>query len=383
MNWNLMKLSNVAQFIRGVTFEKSVQESVLNDSNLPLLRAGNIQTELDTKNDLIYVPISAVSKEQILQNGDIVICLSSGSSQVVGKSAPLEQDWRGTVGGFCGIVRPKNNINAEYLAYWMRSPSFIEWRDEQARGANIQNLRFSELGILEIAVPCANKQRHIAAKLKAQLAAVEEARQAAQQQIDELTNLANAVIRESLNHPEMEIVSLGDVLNEVKQGIGKGWANYPVLGATRSGLAPAKEPVGKNPERYKPVFHGTVFYNPMRILIGSIAMVDADDEPGITSPDYVAIRGREGLVDSRWFYYWLRSPAGEHCITSLARGAVRERMLFNRLAEGEAAFPPFAVQQKASRILTEIRPMKTHVEAQLREIERLPARLLAEAFGES
>ena len=383
MNWNLMKLSNVAQFIRGVTFEKSVQESVLNDSNLPLLRAGNIQTELDTKNDLIYVPISAVSKEQILQNGDIVICLSSGSSQVVGKSAPLEQDWRGTVGGFCGIVRPKNNINAEYLAYWMRSPSFIEWRDEQARGANIQNLRFSELGILEIAVPCANKQRHIAAKLKAQLAAVEEARQAAQQQIDELTNLANAVIRESLNHPEMEIVSLGDVLNEVKQGIGKGWANYPVLGATRSGLAPAKEPVGKNPERYKPVFHGTVFYNPMRILIGSIAMVDADDEPGITSPDYVAIRGREGLVDSRWFYYWLRSPAGEHCITSLARGAVRERMLFNRLAEGVAAFPPFAVQQKASRILTEIRPMKTHVEAQLREIERLPARLLAEAFGES
>ena len=383
MNWNLMKLSNVAQFIRGVTFEKSVQESVLNDSNLPLLRAGNIQTELDTKNDLIYVPISAVSKEQILQNGDIVICLSSGSSQVVGKSAPLEQDWRGTVGGFCGIVRPKNNINAEYLAYWMRSPSFIEWRDEQARGANIQNLRFSELGILEIAVPCANKQRHIAAKLKAQLAAVEEARQAAQQQIDEFTNLANAVIRESLNHPEMEIVSLGDVLNEVKQGIGKGWANYPVLGATRSGLAPAKEPVGKNPERYKPVFHGTVFYNPMRILIGSIAMVDADDEPGITSPDYVAIRGREGLVDSRWFYYWLRSPAGEHCITSLARGAVRERMLFNRLAEGVAAFPPFAVQQKASRILTEIRPMKTHVEAQLREIERLPARLLAEAFGES
>ena len=382
MNWNLMKLSNVAQFIRGVTFEKSVQESVLNDSNLPLLRAGNIQTELDTKNDLIYVPISAVSKEQILQNGDIVICLSSGSSQVVGKSAPLEQDWRGTVGGFCGIVRPKNNINAEYLAYWMRSPSFIEWRDEQARGANIQNLRFSELGILEIAVPCANKQRHIAAKLKAQLAAVEEARQAAQQQIDELTNLANAVIRESLNHPEMEIVSLGDVLNEVKQGIGKGWANYPVLGATRSGLAPAKEPVGKNPERYKPVFHGTVFYNPMRILIGSIAMVDADDEPGITSPDYVAIRGREGLVDSRWFYYWLRSPAGEHCITSLARGAVRERMLFNRLAEGVAAFPPFAVQQKASRILAEIRPMKTHVEAQLREIELIPARLLATDFGD-
>ena len=109
----------------------------------------------------------------------------------------------------------------------------------------------------------------------------------------------------------------------------------------------SKEPVGKNPERYKPVFHGTVFYNPMRILIGSIAIVDDNDEPGITSHDYVALQGREGLMDSRWFYYWLRPPAGEQCIASLARGgAVRERMLFNRLAEGEAAFPPFPCNKK-------------------------------------
>ena len=167
---------------------------------------------------------------------------------------------------------------------------------------------------------------------------------------------------------------------EVKQGVGSGWADFPVLGATRDGLAPAKEPVGKSPERYKPVTVGTVFYNPMRILIGSIAMVDEGDAPGITSPDYVALRGREGLVDSRWFYYWLRSPGGQRCIASLARGAVRERMLFNRLAEGEIALPPYLVQQAASRALAELRPMKAAIEARLREIERLPQRLLAQVF---
>ena len=41
----------------------------------------------------------------------------------------------------------------------------------------------------------------------------------------------------------------------------------------------------------------------MRIMISSIAFVDNDDEPGITSPDYVALRGKTGLVDSRWFYF--------------------------------------------------------------------------------
>jgi len=30
-------------------------------------------------------------------------------------------------------------------------------------------------------------------------------------------------------------------------------------------------------------------------MIGSIAFVDDDDEPGITSPDYVALRGKAGV----------------------------------------------------------------------------------------
>lgn len=141
-------------------------------------------------------------------------------------------------------------------------------------------------------------------------------------------------------HTDTETTVIGEVLEEVKKGIGATWAQYPVLGATRAGLALAKEPVGKVPGRYKPVFTGSVFYNPMRIMIGSIAMVDEDDEPGITSPDYVVLKGRADRVDSRWFYYWLRSPYGEQCIASLARGAVRERMLFNRLAEGEIELPP-------------------------------------------
>jgi type I restriction enzyme S subunit len=170
---------------------------------------------------------------------------------------------------------------------------------------------------------------------------------------------------------------LGDVLVEIKSGIGDDWAKYPVLGATRGGLAPAKEPPGKNPERYKPVFPGTIFYNPMRILIGSIAFVDDEDEPGITSPDYVVLRGKEGKVDSRWFYHWLRSPAGEKCISSLARGAVRERMLFNRLAEAQVDLPDFDTQLRVSKALVEVRRMRESLQSQLRELDLLPQRIVA------
>ncbi|MEZ5752691.1 MAG: hypothetical protein R3D60_12235 [Paracoccaceae bacterium] len=173
---------------------------------------------------------------------------------------------------------------------------------------------------------------------------------------------------------------MGEVLDEVKQGIGADWASHPVLGATRDGLAPAKEPPGKQAHKYKPAVPGTVFYNPMRILIGSIAMVDEDDTPGITSPDYVVLRGKPGVVDSRWFYYWLRSPLGANCIQYLARGAVRERMLFNRLAEGEIALPSFADQQRASAALKELKPLKRALEARLAEINLLPQKILSAAF---
>jgi type I restriction enzyme S subunit len=118
----------------------------------------------------------------------------------------------------------------------------------------------------------------------------------------------------------------------------------------------------------------------MRILIGSIAFVDEDDAPGITSPDYVALQGKPNAVDSRWFYYWLRSPLGVQCINSLARGAVRERMLFNRLAEGGIDLPEFSVQQRASAALKELRPLRAALETQLCEIDLFPQKILAQAF---
>jgi len=234
---------------------------------------------------------------------------------------------------------------------------------------------------LLIPAPPITEQRRIAARLKAQLAEVEKVRQAVKEQLSEASKLADVIIFDSLNKNNVENHALGDVLEEVKWGIGKDWAKYPVLGATREGLAPAKEPPGKKPERYKPAFPGTVFYNPMRILIGSIAFVDDDDEPGITSPDYVVLKGRDGLVDSRWFYYWLRSTLGKQCINSLARGAVRERMLFNRLAEGKIELPNYDIQRKASKALTELKPLRMAIEKKLSEINLLPGEILSQAFS--
>ncbi len=310
---------------------------------------------------------------------ETILVAMYGQGKTRGQSAILKVP--ATINQACFAVLPNETWEPEYLFLWLNA-NYQNLRElSEDRGGNQANLNGSLLKSLRVPAPEKPVQRQIAARLKAQLAEVDKARLAAEAQLDEITNLANAIIRQSVEHPDTTTAHLGDTLDEVKQGIGPAWADYPVLGATRAGLALAKEPVGKQPGRYKPVQCGTVFYNPMRIMIGSIAMVDEDDTPGITSPDYVVLRGKPGMVDSRWFYYWLRSPFGESCIASLARGAVRERMLFNRLAEGEIELPPYDVQITASKALAELRPMRRAVEGQLREINLLPEKILAKAFN--
>jgi type I restriction enzyme S subunit len=263
---------------------------------------------------------------------------------------------------------------------WLYLQYSQENLQKKGQGSTFEAISGDDLNEFEIPNIELDKQRQIAARLKAQLAEVVTARLAAQVQLLEIANLANAIVMDSVgNHPTMGY-SLGDVLVEVKRGIGASWSSYPVLGATRDGLAPAKEAPGKQATKYKPVLPGTVFYNPMRILIGSIAFVDDDDETGITSPDYVVLQGRPEQIDSRWFYYWLRSPLGVACINSLARGAVRERMLFNRLAEGEIQLPDFSIQQRASIALKELKSLRQAINKQLREIDLLPQKILAQAF---
>lgn len=153
------------------------------------------------------------------------------------------------------------------------------------------------------------------------------------------------------------------------------------MGATRDGLAPAKEGVGKAPERYKLVDPVTVFYNPMRILLGSIAMIDVGNTTGITSPDYVVVKGRPGILDTRWFYYWFRSTYGAHLIESLSRGAVRERILFNRLAGGNIQLPEYGAQLCASEGMKRVSPIVESITKELQAIDALPAAILREVFA--
>lgn len=364
--WIKVKLCEIAEYFNGRGFKP--QE--WSNSGLPIIRIANLNNP--------FAPLDyydgILAEEHRVENGDILVSWSATLDAFIwnGSTAALNQH-------IFKVVPNKDVIDKDYLFFVLKKAMI--GLSNQVHGATMKHVtrpvfeKFEVRIVKDIFV-----QHKIANQLNAQLSEVEKARKALEEQLKDTKNLANALIYKSIKEGNSQNLKLGDVLFEIKKGIGENWQDFPVLGATRNGLALAKEPPGKMPKRYKPVFPGTVFYNPMRILIGSIAFVDDDDQRGITSPDYVVLKGKEGMLDSRWFYYWLRSPLGENCIKSLARGAVRERMLFNRLVKGEIELPEFTIQQKTSDSLKELKHVILHINKELEALDSIPGKLLEKAF---
>lgn len=372
----LVPLSEVASIQLGKMLSPSAKTGI---ESYPYLRNQNLQWGRFDLRDLATMDFSARERARFeLKYGDLLVCEGGEPGRCAVWREGIKNCYYQKA---IHRVRPSQGLaDSDFLSLWIRFQALMGTFEHQNAKTTIAHLPLVRLQQLLVPILDFQEQLRIAGCLKAQLAEVETARQAVEVQGEEINKLADAIVMNSIRQNPTVTHLLGDVLDEIRQGIGENWADYPVLGATRGGLASAKELPGKQAPKYRPAVPGTVFYNPMRILIGSIAFVDDDDAPGITSPDYVVLRGKPGVVDSRWFYCWLRSPFGVRCINLLARGAVRERMLFNRLAEGAIELPDFVIQQEASLALRELKPLRLAVEAKLRDIDLLTQKILAQTF---
>lgn len=162
MRWPTAQLSpGIADVVRGVTYSQGDAAQESRDGFLPVLRAGNIGQRLETERDLVWIPEHFVSDRQRMRKDDIVMCTSSGSALVVGKTAIAEADFDGSWGAFNAVLRPTSAVVPKFLYYWLQSGDFKTWRDRQAKGANIQNIRHSDLSNLAVPLPAKSEQSRI------------------------------------------------------------------------------------------------------------------------------------------------------------------------------------------------------------------------------
>jgi type I restriction enzyme S subunit len=168
--WHQSTLGELGRCIRGVGYNPDEDLSTGDRTcTIRLLRGNNVQAARVDLGDLQFVHERRVSDVQLLTPSDIVICMSSGSRALVGKSALFDitdTGHRYTFGAFMGAFRPNpRRVSPGFVAGVLHTYSFRTWLEIILSGSSINNLRPRDIEGFVCHFPKEDEQRAIAAVL--------------------------------------------------------------------------------------------------------------------------------------------------------------------------------------------------------------------------
>lgn len=245
------------------------------------------------------------------------------------------------------------------------------------------------------------QQRRIAARLKAQLAEVDTARQSAQAQLRDASFLQRRLLQASFAQVEGKPTTLGHVLSGIQTGksflTAEVMARPDELGVLKVSAVSwshfradqAKALRGEyTPAEIHRVKQGDLLISRAntRELVGAVVLVERDYQMRLLSDKTLRLIVDESLADKNYLLFALRTELARQHIELYATGTSDSMRNISQdvIASTPILLPPLDEQQ---RIVTRLKAQLAEADAlaqaaaaQLTEIERLPQRLLAQAF---
>ena len=385
-----VEMKSLVKQIRGVSYKPGDLHEGPDSSSVMLLRANNISDGRINFEDVVYIDTSRVSQEQLLQKGDVLICASSGSKNLVGKAAIFAFDEEVTFGAFCKVVRPANDENADYISMFFQSPYYRRKIADAAIGVNINNIRNEHIDELQVRWPSMDRRKE-AVEVLTKVDSIIRRRKVELQRFDELIKarfvelFGNPIINEKgWNTAELNSVcdGIGDGLHGTPEYDENG--DYPFINGNNlmNGIieiTPATKMV--NEENYRKHFieltdnaillsiNGTLgnlaFYNGEAVMLGKSACY-CNLKPEINR-EFVY-----GVMKTDAFMGFLESNATASTIKNVGLKAIRGFRLILPPEELQTEFVEFSKQVDKSKIT---------VQKALDEAQRLFDSLMQQYFG--
>ncbi|MCM2287475.1 MAG: restriction endonuclease subunit S [Sulfuritalea sp.] len=196
-SWNRYRFSDCLQLINGRAYGQS---ELLSNGDFKVVRIQNLNGGSNW-----YYSNFELPEEKYCQDGDLLFAWSATFGPYI---------WRGPKAIFhyhIWKVVPRPDILSGKFAYLLLQWVTAAIRSE-AHGVAMLHFTKEAMEEYEIHLPSLKDQDRIAAHLKAQLAAVEEARQAAQAQLDDVRRLVPAILEAAFAETDdAELVRIGDV----------------------------------------------------------------------------------------------------------------------------------------------------------------------------
>lgn len=150
-SWQAVSVNDISESFRGVSYTK---DDLVNESQgVLVLRGNNIQdNQLIYDSNVAYIPQSFVSTEQNICKGDIIMTMSSGSKEHVGKCVLFHHNTCETYGAFLTKFSP--HPHCSYLLYDVFNSAYFKAKIKSiASGTGINNLTNQTFDNIYIALP--------------------------------------------------------------------------------------------------------------------------------------------------------------------------------------------------------------------------------------
>ena len=198
--WKWVKLGDVSEAIRGVTFKSDVSINEAREGYVPCVTTSAVQRQPDWATAR-YIPTNSVKhNRQMLQLGDVLVS-TANSKALVGKSCLVDtMPFDCTFGAFVTVLRPSTTVDHYWLANYMNSNIAKRFFYEKSSNTtNISNLRVSDLLEADIPLPQLVEQKRIASELDDKLAGVKLAEASIQQELDTIEAMPAALLRKAFS----------------------------------------------------------------------------------------------------------------------------------------------------------------------------------------
>ncbi len=179
--------------VRGVSYKPVDLRTSLTKDSVLLLRANNISESRLNHDKVQYVSAGKVSKAQLITEGDIIMCGSSGSLEHVGKVALCSKSVEGeTFGAFCKLIRAIGALHPEYIAAYFGTEEYRKIIMQLACGSNINNIKTEHIDDLQIPIPDDDAQQQFIVFYRQ----IDKSKFAVRQALDKTRQLFDSLMQE-------------------------------------------------------------------------------------------------------------------------------------------------------------------------------------------
>lgn len=334
-----------------------------------------------------------------LSDGDIVFARTGGTT---GKSFLIRDPPPSVFASYLIRLRVKREVDAEYLYAFFQSDGYWRQIRTNARGGAQPNVNATLLSNLDLPLPPLPEQRRIAAILTEQMAAVERARKAAEEQLAAAKALPAAYLRTVFNSEEArkwERRRLGEIAVLVQNGIYKSAEHYgyghPFLRMYNvvnhswdldlSRLAQVN--LDSREEEVYRLRVGDLLISRVNSfeLVGKCARVGPDAEDYVFENMLIRVRLAES-VESLFVAQQMATREVREQVERVAKRAIGQASINSEdLRNIQFVVPPLPTQRRVAAMLTDqmaqAEKVRKGLEEQLDALNKLPAALLRRAFN--